>query len=276
MEEKYLTVSEKPLIVLRHSFFPTTNEEYKNRTILLIPGWLSSIDRRLPLVKAFQEISNVIMFEPRGFGKSSGPRKRGLYKPICYADDLSEIVKHYQLKEDEYFIWGSCVGAEIAYQYCIDNKGPKPKAILAVSTASKHYTFRWFSIVNYLPYPILWAAYKIYKIIFKMYLNKQSPEDIKNFDYSMERFYELDFYVQARIILEFIHKYDIRGKEDGIGVPQLIFYADKDWFSKPKESENLAQFHPKSKLVKYSKAHRFIDGNEDDIVNHINQYLQAL
>ena len=276
MEENYITVSEKPFISLRHCFFPTSNNDYKERTILLIPGWLSSIDGRMPLIKSFQKIANVIMFEPRGFGKSSGPKKRGLYKPNCYADDLSIIVKHYQLKEDEYFIWGSCIGAEIAYQYCTENKGPKPKAILAVSTASKHYTFWWFSIVNYLPYPIMWFAYKIYKILFKMYLKKQSPEDTKNFDYSMERFYELNLYVQIRILLEFIHQFDIRGKEENIGVPQIIFYAENDWFSKPEESEKLASIHPKSKSIQYSEAHRFIDGNEDDIVNHINQYLQTL
>ncbi|MFW9853019.1 MAG: alpha/beta fold hydrolase, partial [Candidatus Thorarchaeota archaeon] len=231
MEEKYITVSEKPLINLRHCFFPTSKEEYKDRITVLIPGWLSDIDRRMPLVQAFQKISNIIMFEPRGFGKSSGPRKRGLYKPSCYADDLSAIVEYYQLKEDEYFIWGSCVGAEIAYQYCIKNKGPKPKAILAVSTASKHGTFWWFSLVNYLPYPIMWIAYKIYKIFFKIYLKKQSPEDTKNFDYSMKRFYELDFYIQVRILLEFIHRFDIRGEEEKIGVPQLIMYAENDWFS---------------------------------------------
>jgi pimeloyl-ACP methyl ester carboxylesterase len=276
MEENYLTVSEKPLINLRHCYFPTNNENYKNRTILLIPGWLSNIDRRMPLIKAFQKISNVIMFEPRGFGKSSGPRKRGLYKPNLYADDLKAIVEHYQLKEKKFFIWGSCIGAEIAYKYCIENKGPKPEAILAVSTASKHGTFWWFSIVNYLPYPIMWIAYSTYKIIFKIYLRRQSPEDVKNFDYSMQRFYELDFYVQARILLEFIHKFDIRGVEEKIGVPQLIMYAENDWFSKPEDSEKLGQFHSKSKLIKYSEAHRFIDGNEDDIVNHINQFLKTL
>lgn len=276
MEENFITVSEKPLIVLRHCYFPTTNEEYKNKTTIMIPGWLSNIDRRIPLVRAFQEISNVIMFEPRGFGKSSGPRKRGLYKPNFYSDDLSAIIKHYQLKEDNFFIWGSCIGAEIAYQYCIENKGPKPKAILAVSTAAKHGTFWWFSLANYLPYPIIWIAYKIYKIAFKIYLKRQSPEDTKNFDYSMQRFYELDFYVQIRILLEFIHRFDIRGEEEKIGVPQLIMYAENDWFSKPEDSEKLSQFHSKSKLIKYSEAHRFIDGNEEDIVNNIEQYIQTL
>ena len=276
MKENYITVSEKPLISLRHCFFPVSNNDYKDRTILLIPGWLSSIDRRIPLIKEFQKIANVIVYDPRGFGKSSSPRKRGLYKPQSYADDISEIVDHYQLKESEYYIWGSCVGAEIAYQYCIDNKGPKPRAILAVSTASKHGTFKWFSLVNYLPYPILWVAYSIYKIIFKRYLKKRSPADIKNFDYSMERFYDLDFYVQARIILEFIHKYDIRGKEEKIGVPQMVFYAEKDWFSKPEESAKLASMHPKSKSIRYNEAHRFIDGNEEEIVDQINQYITKL
>ena len=276
MEENYVTVLEKPLIILRHCYFPTIDEKYKNRTTILIPGWLSNIDRRMPLIRAFQKISNVIMFEPRGFGKSSGPRKRGLYKPTYYADDLNAIIKHYQLEENDFFIWGSCIGAEIAYKYCIENKGPKPKAILAISTTSKHNTFWWFSLVNFLPYPIMWVAYSIYKFFFKIYLKKRSPEDTKSFDYSIQRFYELDFYVQARILLEFIHRFDIRGEEEKIGVPQLIMYAENDWFSKPEDSEKLGQFHSKSKLIKYSEAHRFIDGSEEDIVNNIEQYIQSL
>jgi pimeloyl-ACP methyl ester carboxylesterase len=275
MKEDFLLVSKKPVIILRHAFFPSHDENYRDRILLIIPGWLSNIDRRIPLVEAYRKISSVIMFEPRGYGKSSGPRKRNIYKVNNFVDDLSAIIEHYKLKENQYYIFGSCVGAEIAYQYCIDKRGPRPKAIIASSTTAKNRTWWWFSLMRYVPFPIIWIIYKIVSAYFKIYMRKKNPEEEKNLDYSYKRFEDTDLYVQLKILVDLIHRYDIRGKEEEIGVPQLILYAEKDWFSKPEDALKLAQFHPDSKTISFADIHRFVTGNEEKIAEYSRKFIES-
>ncbi|MHA1398478.1 MAG: alpha/beta fold hydrolase [Candidatus Heimdallarchaeaceae archaeon] len=276
MNEQFLTVSEKPLIKLRHVFLPSKNEKSTNPTILMIPGWLDNIDQRKPLVETFRKIADVIMFEPRGFGKSSSPKKRGLYTVNNLTKDLFAIIKHYNLENENFFLWGSCLGAQIAYQYCIENLGPKPKAIIAASPDSKNRTYWWFKLLKYAPYPILWLIYKVIVFFFKFYLKMKNPEEVKNLDYSAKKFEKLGLYVQLRLLIEAVDGFDIRGREHEIGVPQLVLYAENDWFTRPTNSEKLSTFHPKSRKIVFDDVHRFVVGNEERIVEETEKYIQTL
>ena len=275
MEFEFLQVSEKPLINIRHRYFETTNPDYKTRTILMIPGFLDNIDNRMPLVKAFQEISNVIMYEPRGYGYSSAPRKRRRYKVKYYVEDLAKIINYYDLKDSNFYIWGSCVGSAIAYQHFIDHDKPHPRAIIAASPDAKFKTQWWFDVVNLLPYPLIWVAYKLVMFFLRRTLKKKNPDDVKNVDYSIDRFNKLDLYVQMRILVELVHRYDIRGRETELTLPCLVLTPKKDWFVDPENSKRMASYHPKSKYILLGEAHRMIVDTEETIKNHVDEFIAS-
>jgi len=276
MDDNYLLVSNKPYVKIRHRYLPCSNQENGDKTIIVIPGWLDNIDARMPLLQSFQNVFNVIMFEPIGYGKSSAPRKRGQYNVIKMADELAKIISHYKLEGKEFYLWGSCAGAAIAYQYYIDKKGPKPRAFLVASPESKFKTQWWFNVLNLFPHPLLWFYYKVIIIILKAYIKRKSPDDVKNIAYSLKKFNETSLFVQLRILLELVHRFDIRGREEELDIPQLILIADKDWFTDPENSRKLANFHPQSEVVSFGDVHRFIVGNEDTIVENIESFIKEI
>ncbi len=276
MDDNYLLVSNKPYVQLRHRYLPGPNQENGDKTIIVIPGWLDTIDARLPLLQSFQKIFNVIMYEPKGYGKSSAPKKRGQYNVNKMAEELAKIISHYKLEGKEFFLWGSCAGAAIAYQYYVDKKGPNPRALLVASPESKFKTKWWFNVLNLFPYPLLWFCYKIIMFILKAYIKRKSPDDIKNIAYSLRRFNETNLFAQLRILIEFVHRFDIRGREEELDIPQLILIADKDWFTDPENSRKLANFHQKSEVVSFGDVHRFIVGNEDTIVENIERFIKTI
>ncbi len=276
MKYDFLQTSENPLIKLRHKYFPTENQKYKDRILIMIPGFLDNVENRQPLISAFQKITNVIMYDPRGYGKSSGPRKRRKYKVKYYVEDLAKIIEHYNLRDGDFFIWGSCVGSAIAYQHYLDEDGPKPSAIIAASPDAKFKTQWWFDIVNILPYPLVWLVYKLVMFVLKRHLRKKNPSDVKNVDYSIDRFNKLDLYVQMRILVELIHKYDIRGRETELDLPQLVLSPKKDWFVDPENSKKMAEYHAKSKFISLGDAHRMIVDTEETIVEYTNEFISSL
>ena len=79
-----------------------------------------------------------------------------------------------------------------------------------------------------------------------------------------------------RILVEFIHKYDIRGRETELDVPILVLSPKKDWFVDPENSKKLANYHPKSKYIGLGDAHRMIVDTEETIVNYSNEFITSL
>jgi len=276
VEDKYLEVSKKPFIQLRHKYFQCLDERYQNRTIIMIPGWLDSIEARTPLIESFQRYANIIIYEPRGFGKSSKPHKRGIWGVEEFTDDLSKVIELYNLKDDEFFIWGSCIGSALSYLYYLTKNGVKPKGMLSASPESKFKTKWWFNVLKLLPYPLLWLAQKLVVFVLRIYLKFKTPKETANLDYALKRFKEAGLYIQLRILVEFIHKYDIRGREKGLDLPILVLIAEQDWFTDPENSKLFATLHPKSKLIRFGDAHRIIVGNHEIIGDHVKDFIDIL
>jgi pimeloyl-ACP methyl ester carboxylesterase len=276
MEEGYIKVSEKPLIQLRHRYFSATDKENSKRTIIMIIGFLDNIDNRMPLVDAFRKIANIIIYDPRGYGKSSAPHKRRIYGVKAFTEDFVKIVKYYDLENEKFFIWGSCVGSAIAFQYYLNNIDPKPYAIIAASPDAKFKTQWWFEIVNLFPFPLVWVTYKFVMFVLKRYLKRKNPSDVKNVDYSIERFSQTDLYVQMRILVELVHRFDIRGREEEVDLPILVITPEKDWFVDPANSERFSKINPKSKWIKLGDAHRLIVDTEETIANYIDEFINSL
>ncbi len=276
MHDNFIVVSEKPLIRIHHAFFPCKNEKYKDRIILIILGWLGNFEGIMPLVQQFQQFASIIVYEPRGHGKSNGPRKRGIYKPKFIIEELAKIIKHYDLKDSQFYLWGSCSGINIGYLYFLEKLGPKPIAFLAASPSAKNDTKWWFMLLRFLPWPLLWLAYKIIFFFLMLYLRIKSPNEMKNLKYSKDKFTKNDLYPLFRFLFEFFFGYDIRGREKELDVPQIIFYGEGDWFIKAEKSMKFVHYHPKSEIVNMGDVHRVYAGKEAKITKYVEDFVNKI
>ena len=106
MQEKTLIVSEKPFIKIGNSFLETYSKKEHSLTSIFIPAWLDTPKERKPIIESLREVTNVITYEPRGFGDSSRPKVRGIYGLDDLLDELSKLIQHYNLKNEESILWG--------------------------------------------------------------------------------------------------------------------------------------------------------------------------
>ncbi len=276
MDEKYLAVSEDPIIEIRHAFFDSSNNKYRDRTIVMVIGWLSSIEERMPLINSFRSIGNIIIYEPRGFGKSSAPQKKGFYGIEDSTLDFAKIIELYSLQDRDFYVWGSSYGSAIALQYSVMNTGPRPIAYILASPESSCQTRWWIQMMQYFPR----FFYSILARIVLFYINlttrRKNPDDVQDISKTLKDFKERSIYVQTRIYFECLAKYNIEGLEHKIDTPLLIFIAKKDWFSKPENSKKLANYNPDSKVITVGDSHRSIVENSESLSEHINEYITKL
>ncbi len=275
MEEEFIQSSSEPEIFIHHRFFSALDKKNTTRTIVMIPGWLDTIERRMVLVQEFRKLANIMIYEARGFGKSTGPKRRGLYTNQLLLDELQKVLQHYNL-ENDFYMWGTSFSTSLILQYALEKKEPVPKALLVASPVTKFKTKWWFDILNLLPFFLLKIVVKIVLIFLRRYLKKKQPDDENNIDYADQRFKEVNLYAQIRVLLEAMHNFDIRGKENQIKQPMLIFTAETDWFTNPEISKTFAKLNPKSKIVSLGKTHRIVVAGEENISKHVRDFINTL
>ena len=276
MEENFIKVLDNPEIQIHHKYFPAFAEKFQKRTIVMLPGWLDTIERRMTLVEEFRKTANIIIYEARGFGKSTGPKKRGLYTNQNLLDEFQIILKHYNLKDEEFFIWGTSFSTSLILQYAIERRDPIPKALLVASPVPKFKTQWWFNVLNLMPFFMLKFFVKVVLFFLRRHLKKKQPDDESNIDYADQRFKEVNLFAQLRVLVESMHRFDIRGKESEIKQPMLIFTAEKDWFTDPEVSKSFAQYNSKSQVVSIGKTHRVVTTGEENIRMNVDKFLGSL
>ncbi|MFW9853021.1 MAG: alpha/beta fold hydrolase [Candidatus Thorarchaeota archaeon] len=276
MEENFIKVSEKPFIQLKCCHFPSLNSECRKRNIIVHLGLLDTIENRISLIESFRQISNVIIYEPRGFNKSCSPKKRGCYGITQFSEDLAHIIEKNRLKDRKFFIFGMSLGSAIALNYTVKNKGPKPQALLLNSPESKIQSRWYFKYVQLLPKFFYGFLTKIILSYYSFSIKRKNPENLETIQYSIKRFKEIGFFVPVRIYLECLCQYDITGLESKINTPILAFIAENDWFSNPENSKKIAQYHPKSEVIELGKTHRIHVGREEIITKHIKEFINKL
>jgi pimeloyl-ACP methyl ester carboxylesterase len=276
MEKDFIKVSDEPEINIHNKFFEALDDRFKNRTIVMIPGWLDTLERRMALVEEFRKIANIVIYEARGFGKSTGPRKRGLYTNPMLLDELQLVLQHHNLHDTDFFIWGTSFSTSLILQYSISTKEPVPKALLVASPVSKFKTQWWFDVLKIMPFFIVKFFVKVVLFFLRRHLKKKQPDDEDNIDYADQRFKEVNMYAQIRVLVEAMHQFDIRGKEKEIKQPMLIFTAEEDWFTDPDISKSFAQYNPKSKAVSLGKTHRVVTTGEAIIREHVTDFIESL
>jgi len=230
----------------------------------------------MDLIESFRQISNVIVYEPRGFNKLYSPEKRGCYGITQFTEDLALIIEKNKLKDRKFFIFGMSLGSAVALNYAVRKKGSQPKALFLNSPESKIQSRWYFKIVQLLPKFFYKFLTKIILYYYSFSIRRKNPENLETIQYSINRFKEIGFFVPVRIYLECLCQYDIRGLESEINTPILAFIAENNWFSDPENSKKIAQYHPQSDVIELGGTHRIHVGREEILTKNIENFINKI
>lgn len=265
-----------PDVKIRVAKFPCTNEKYSKRNIIIVPGWLSAIDNFTTTAKELQAYGNIIIYEPRGFGESLTPHKKGLFTVKEYQEELKIVIDHLKLKNYDFIILGSCSGAAMVFSYVLDGTGKKPNALVIFSPQEHYKTPFWLPILGWIPTFFMSFIQKLIIIFYRLYVKIRSKKESKNVTWAEERLKKNDAWSLRRYILEFIISYNIIGRQKEIDIPMLIFIAKKDYFVDPKKSKEFTH-HPDTEIFQVDVSmHRLQEGNEKLIAEEVNKYLNKI
>ena len=272
----YITTNENPEIRIRIAKFPSKSKEYSTREIILIPGWLSGIDNYSPLAKELMNFGNVTIYEPRGFGQSITPHKKGLFTPEEYSKELGCVLEALELEDKKFVIFGGCSGGFQALDYYLNGTGPKPKAFALISPEEKVNTPFWLPILGWLPNFIMNFIQKMIIVFYGLYLRIRRTKESQNVSWATERMKINDNWCMRRYVLEFTINYDIRERQKEIDVPLVMFVGEEDYFVDPEISKNF--LHNPSSEIKQIKTthHRIQEGNEKELAIKTNEFLKKI
>ncbi len=272
----YVVTNDDPEVKIRLALFDSKNTDYKNRNIIIIPGWLSAIDNYTPMAEALQEYGNAIIYEPRGFGESITPHKKGLFSPEEYNKELGRVIAHLKLKDKEFFILGSCSGASQMYNYYLNGEGSKP-AVLAAFNSQEKYSMPFFiPILGVIPTFIMKFIQKMIIFIYKSILKLRRTGESPTITWASNRLKLNDDWSLRRHVIEFTRKYNIVGRQKEIDVPLITFTAEKDYFVNPEISKKYLHHKDSALIILKTEMHRIHEGREKEIANHIHDFLMKL
>ncbi len=272
MKEFYIDLKSDPDISLRVASFKNKPGSSDAKTIVIIPGYFGSIEERSILAAHLVEYFNVIIYEPRGFGKSTKKRTKWIYRIRDYAAELREVIEELALKDGEFLLFGSSLSVSFIHYYAafLEGEKPAPAALVFVSPAPKYRGAAILRAIRFTPY---WLQTVITKIIFSFLRLTRNSEEAGNLTYAETRFRELDPWVQFRIAVESVGYANFTGEEDKITYPVCVFTALQDDFTSPEDAARYAQGEKSSLVLVEAKAHKFINGREEFIADNINDFL---
>lgn len=275
-EIQFITTREEPEFKIRLAKFPTKEEKYSHRNIIIIPGWLSAIDNFTAMAKALQKYSNVIIYEPRGFGESITSHKKGYFSSEKYNDELSKVIEHLGLKNMEFIILGSCSGGSQTFSHYLDGDGPKPGALVIFHPQEFYNTPFFVPVLGWLPTFIMTFVQKMIIVLYRFYLKIRRTGESATVTWAADRLKKNDDWSLRRYVVEFIVKYDIRGRQKAIDIPIQMIVAKKDHFVDPEKSKKFLQ-HNDSEIVEIqTEMHRVHEKNEEEIAKSMNDFLTKL
>ncbi|NPD87652.1 MAG: alpha/beta hydrolase [Asgard group archaeon] len=275
-EIQFITTREKPEFKIRLAKFPSKEEKYSHRNIIVIPGWLSAIDNFTPMAKALQKYSNVIIYEPRGFGKSITSHKKGYFSSEEYNDELSKVIEHLGLKNKEFIILGSCSGGSQTFCHYLDGDGPKPRALVIFSPQEFYNTPFFVPALGLIPTFIMIFVQKMIIVLYRFYLKVRRTGESANVTWAADRLRKNDDWSLRRFVVEFIVKYDIRDRQKEIDVPIQMIVAKQDHFVDPEKSKKFIHLTDSEIVEIQTDMHRIYEGKEDEIAKKMNDFLTKL
>ena len=274
MKCDYLNIVDSDLeFSLRYCYLPTNNPEGKDKTIVIIPGYLSDIEERYPLAQNLSKYYNAVIYEPRGYGKSSAPHIKGIYNIPAYAREMRAVFRALGLQDKKFAIFGSCLATAPMHYYAsyLEENTPYPAAMIMASPAPKYREAGIFNYVGWLPNWIL-AGFEKFVLTYLYYTRKK--EERKNINYARRRFSELDGWSQRRIAIETICKVNLVDKQSDIPLPLLILASTNDDFVDITETAKYLKRNPLSEQKFFEHdSHKFIEGREPEIAEAIHSFL---
>ncbi len=275
-EIEFIQTKDDPIIEVRVARFYTQNEKYKSRHVIIIPGWLSTIDEFNKLAINLSNYGNIYLYEPRGFGKSKTPHKKGFFTPDAYNEELRNIIQALKLNEKEFILFGSCSGASQVFNYYINEDGLKPDLIAAISPQDKYKTPFWLPALGLLPSFIMAFFQKMIIFFMNLMLKFKKPEETQNVRWAAKQLKENDAWCLRRYVFEFVINYSVQGRLNEIEIPMLMFVGEEDYFVDPETSKKFLN-NKNSKIVELkADLHRIQMGNEEIMAEKFNEFLQEL
>ncbi|MCG3259083.1 MAG: alpha/beta hydrolase [Candidatus Heimdallarchaeota archaeon] len=273
---EYIQIKDDPKIEVRVAKFYTKNEKYKSRHIIVIPGWLNTIDEFNKMAINLSNYGNIYIYEPRGYGKSKTPHKKGIFTPDAYNKELGTIIKALKLNEKEFILFGSCSGASQVFNYYINENGLKPDLIAAISPQEKYKTPFWLPALGLLPSFIMSFFQKMIIFFLNLMLKFKKPEETQNVRWAAKQLKENDAWCLRRYVFEFVINYSVQGRLNEIEIPMLMFVGEEDYFVDPETSKKFLN-NENSKIVELkTDFHRIHMGNEEIMAEEFNDFLQEL
>ncbi|MHA1198436.1 MAG: alpha/beta fold hydrolase [Candidatus Heimdallarchaeaceae archaeon] len=273
---EHVITKDDPEVQIRVGIFESQNYKDNVLPIIIVPGWLSAIDNFTPMAEALQKYRTAIIYEPRGFGESLTPHKKGLFSPDEYNKELGRVIEHFKLNNKEFLILGSCSGASQVYSYFLDGEGPKPAALASFNSQERYKMPFFIPILGVIPTFIMKFVQKMIIVIYRFILKLKRTGESPNVTWAANRLKLNDDWSLRRHVIEFTHKYNIVGRQNEIDVPLITFTAEKDHFVNPEISKKFL-VHKDSELVTLKTVlHRVHEGREQEIANHIQKFIEKL
>ena len=265
-----------PEVTIRLGIFEAEQSNKKELPVIIVPGWLSAIDNFTNMAQALQKYRTAIIYEPRGFGKSLTPHKKGLFSPEEYNKELSKVIKFLGFKDKEFFFLGSCSGASHVYSYYLNGEGPKP-LILAAFNSQERYKMPFFiPILGIIPTFLMKFIQKMIIVVYRFILKLKKTGESPNVTWAANRLKLNDDWSLRRHVIEFTHKYNIVGRQKEIDVPIVTFTAEKDYFVNPEISKKFLHHKDSELITLKTEMHRIHEGREQEIAVHIQNFLDKL
>ena len=264
-----LTTGNDPEITIRIA----DNNAATGPVVFIILGWLSDIERFLPMAASFARYGRVIIYEPRGFGRSSAPHRKDIYRAEAYNEEMAFVLKSLNVPDGDFLLCGFCTGAAMAVSYLLQGKGPKPSRLALISPQVRYRTPFWFPLFGSLPGFIMTGITNLIIFALDLYLRRKSPEETRNLRYVEEQFRRSDPWAQRQFLVQYVHRYDIEQRLAEIEVPMICFVGEQDWFARRDMAVPFLH-HPLARVETLpSGGHRIQVGNEERIARKIGEFI---
>jgi len=240
VKEEKITVS--PQVKLR--IFTFTPEKENNKpAVLFVAGWITLIKAWENVLREMTKDFQVFYVETREKISSQVAGKAG-YGVEEIGQDLVTLVDHFNLKEKNFILFGSSLGATSILESCLYLK-EKPLCLVLIGPNAVFRVPRFGKVIIRIFWP---RMYLILKPFIKWYL-KNFRLDVKS-DYAQYEKYCANIDAadpwKLRKGAISLSKYEVWGYIKKIDVPALIVGASKDTLHTPENLYKMVDMMPKS------------------------------
>lgn len=248
----------------------TSAEKNNNPKIVFVAGWVSLIDGWQIVLKEMTKEYTVYYVETRE-KNTSVVKGKVEFTIDALGNDLGEVISHFGLKDGEYLLFGSSLGATTILNSCM-HMPIKPLALILVGPNAYFRIPRFGKALIKSFYP---PSYMWFKPYVKWYL-KTFRLDVKS-DYAQYEKYcgaldAADPWKLKRAAIAFFN-YSVWHILPLIDIPTLVVGASKDELHEP---ENLKKIVAQMKTATYIDMETNKNTHSEEVVHQMKDYLTGI